>query len=157
MSKAFLEMLSRRLLRARDSFDYVVPFPGHDGEYSETLQFTEVLIDEATPINYNHLLARDGEITAQKELSSKEERWDNATGSITVRAKADGASVLILDDICTSGASLCDAAHAVRQAGAEDVLGVVYGLNTGWGSITEIYGPGATITDIRHIGPEGFE
>jgi predicted amidophosphoribosyltransferase len=114
------------------------------------------VLDKSTPLSYRRLLTREETIIQQKELDSKPERWTNAAGSVSVTTEIDNASVLLIDDICTSGASLSTAAHELRQAGAEEVVGIVYGLNTGWGDIIEINGPGATITHIKQLDEDKF-
>ena len=154
--KAVADMICRRFLRAADDYDIVVPFPSHDGGYSKPLELTGTVLDKSTPLSYRRLLTREETITQQKELDSKPERWTNAAGSVSVTTEIDNASVLLIDDICTSGASLSTAAHELRQAGAEEVVGIVYGLNTGWGDITEINGPGATITHIKQLDEDKF-
>lgn len=149
--KAVTDMICRRFLRAADDYDIVVPFPSHDGGYSKPIELTGAVIEKSTPLSYRRLLTREENITQQKELESKPARWTNASDSISVNIDINNASIILLDDICTSGASLTTAAHELRQAGAEEVVGMVYGLNTGWGDITEIKGPGATITHIKQL------
>jgi predicted amidophosphoribosyltransferase len=55
-----------------------------------------------------------------------EERREAAHGKYRFDGRLDGAAVLLLDDVYTSGHSMHDAARAVRDAGATSVLGVVY-------------------------------
>ena len=154
--KAVADMICRRFLRAADDYDIVVPFPSHDGGYSKPIELTGVLLDKSTPLSYRRLLTREEAITQQKELDSKPERWTNAAGSVSATTEIDNASVILIDDICTSGASLSTAAHELRKAGAKEVVGIVYGLNTGWGDIIEINGPGATITHIKQLDEDKF-
>jgi len=59
--------------------------------------------------------------------------------------------VLLIDDICTSGASLSYAAKALFEAGATEVVGIVYGFTVGGKRIRDIDGPGATITDMQLV------
>ena len=147
--KAMVELICRRILRGDCPYDYIVPYPSHDGGYSSPLQFTEGLVSQSTPINYRHLIERCGEIAQQKAQDTELDRWRNAMNSTRATQNLNGESIILLDDICTSGASLYWAGQELLKAGAERVLGLVYGLNTGWGDIKEIEGPGATIDDIR--------
>lgn len=62
-------------------------------------------------------------------------RAENVAGALAVRAGAlpEGSRVLLVDDVVTTGASLAEAARAVRVAGAEPVAAaVVAGPLTGW-------------------------
>ena len=63
---------------------------------------------------------------AQKQLT-KEERVDNAFRTYGVKRKTDlrGKRILLLDDICTTGATLAASAAAMRRAGAVRVTCMV--------------------------------
>lgn len=56
------------------------------------------------------------------------ERGDNLNGAMTVAARhtssVDGALAVVVDDIVTTGATLSEAARALRAAGAADVVAV---------------------------------
>ncbi|MFS0852475.1 ComF family protein [Microbacterium sp. 179-I 3D4 NHS] len=52
------------------------------------------------------------------------QRADNVRGSMRARRRGDGASVVLVDDVVTSGATLDEAARALRAAGF-DVLSAV--------------------------------
>ncbi|WP_462331690.1 ComF family protein, partial [Schwartzia sp. (in: firmicutes)] len=56
-----------------------------------------------------------------------EERRKNLSGAFSAAARADvcGKSVLLLDDICTTGATLMECAKVLRSAGAKRVYGLV--------------------------------
>lgn len=61
----------------------------------------------------------------QTELAA-EHRREAAQGKYRFEGRLEGARVLLLDDVYTSGYTMHDAARAVREAGATDVIGVVY-------------------------------
>jgi len=67
------------------------------------------------------LQRRDG--TAQKKLS-KEERAVNLQGKISVSAKTVPDTLILLDDVMTTGATLEACAAALKQAGCKHVLGL---------------------------------
>ncbi|UIN29836.1 ComF family protein [Microbacterium binotii] len=58
----------------------------------------------------------------QRELG-RTERAQNVAGSLRARRRLDGRRIVIVDDVVTTGASVGEAARALRQAGA-DVMGV---------------------------------
>lgn len=58
----------------------------------------------------------------QRELG-RVERAQNVAGSLRARRPLDGRRVVIVDDVVTTGASVGEAARALREAGAE-VIGV---------------------------------
>ena len=62
----------------------------------------------------------------QKELSS-EERKRNMLGRFYAAKNVDltGSSVLVVDDITTSGATLAEAGRVLYEMGARTVVGVV--------------------------------
>lgn len=58
----------------------------------------------------------------QRELG-RVERTRNVAGSLLARRRLDGRRVVVVDDVVTTGASVSEAARALREAGAE-VMGV---------------------------------
>jgi len=62
---------------------------------------------------------------AQSTLTAAERR-DNLHGAFAVRARSDvaGRTIILLDDVVTTGATLAAATHTLRAAGATTVIGV---------------------------------
>lgn len=52
---------------------------------------------------------------------SMQERQANLIGCMQAGQSVSGRRVLLVDDVCTTGATLCEAARALRQAGARSV------------------------------------
>ncbi|MBE6612564.1 MAG: ComF family protein [Ruminococcaceae bacterium] len=69
------------------------------------------------------LLTRTVDAAEQKRLSAKE-RWMNASKTIVLAPKADcaGKTVILLDDIATTGASLRAASDLLMGIGAREVI-----------------------------------
>ena len=78
------------------------------------------------------LCRRNRRAPAQKQLT-KEERVDNAFSTYDVRRNTDlhGKTILLLDDICTTGATLAASAAAMRRAGASRVICMVLAKTAG--------------------------
>ena len=68
------------------------------------------------------LLEHHGGLTDQHSLS-REQRGENARRVIRPgRSSPQGRVVLLVDDICTTGATLAECARVLREAGAADVV-----------------------------------
>lgn len=66
----------------------------------------------------DRVLATAATATQQKALG-REERGVNLRGSLRARRRLDGRRFVLVDDIVTTGATLSEAARAVREAGGE--------------------------------------
>ncbi|NDU72471.1 ComF family protein [Actinomadura sp. DSM 109109] len=73
------------------------------------------------PVTALGALRQRGRVADQVGLSARE-RAANLRGAIEVRADVTGLRVVLADDVVTTGASLAEAARALRAAGA-DVAG----------------------------------
>lgn len=58
---------------------------------------------------------------------SRKQRWDNAARAYALRKRIDltGRSVCVVDDVCTSGATIAACARILRELGARAVTAVV--------------------------------
>jgi len=68
------------------------------------------------------LLEKTADNPAQSGLEDASARWRNVQGVYRASAAAAGRRVLLVDDICTTGATLSSAAQALQTAGAEQVV-----------------------------------
>jgi len=73
------------------------------------------------------LLIKTRAMPAQHGLS-REERQANVAGAFAVAdpGRAAGRRIILCDDTCTTGFTLRDAARALREAGAEDIICLTY-------------------------------
>lgn len=99
--------VSRRRLRKR----------GYD--QAELLARSACRLWDTRPLR---LLRKRRDNPAQSGLSSAEKRWENVREVYVAAPEAAGRRILLVDDICTTGATLLACAAALEQAGAESVL-----------------------------------
>ncbi|KTG11434.1 hypothetical protein AUR64_04045 [Haloprofundus marisrubri] len=128
------DLINRRFLRDDWNYDFITVFPGHekDSLSPQLVELAKDAVDE-TPITYSPMLERT-ETTGRQREKSREEREvvaNDPNATLRTRTRLDGESVIILDDIATSGSSLLAGAHLLREAGASGIFGVTLGLTPG--------------------------
>jgi len=80
---------------------------------------------EASGLPVASLLQRDRETGTQTKLGPKQ-RYRNVVGAFRASGIGQRAPVVLIDDVMTTGATLCAAAEALRAAGAEQVSAVTF-------------------------------
>ncbi len=110
--------------------DIIVPVPLHPrrarrrGYNQSFLLAREVAKETCTPVSAD-ALARVKEGASQVHTTSIEERRQNVSGAFACNeATVSGKRILVIDDVCTTGATLESCAAALRSAGAFDVWGL---------------------------------
>jgi len=68
------------------------------------------------------LLRKSRDNPAQSSLSAAAERWKNTRDVYAALRDPSGKRVLLIDDVCSTGATLCSCAQVLRAAGAAEVL-----------------------------------
>jgi competence protein ComFC len=108
-------------------WDYIMPVPLHPvKEREREFNQAEVLarhLSAATGIPLNTTLLRRVAPTKTQTLLTREERKSNMRGAfaVTKNAKLHGKSLVLMDDVFTTGATTSACAQALRAAGAETV------------------------------------
>lgn len=73
-----------------------------------------------------HVLERIKDTSPQARIKDKRTRIKNISGAFSVPrnkvSHVSGRDIILVDDVTTTGATLCEAAHALRQAGAREIL-----------------------------------
>lgn len=111
--------------------DAVCPVPLHPARLRER-GFNQSLllaaaISMSTRIPLVESLTRNRYTPTQTSKTSHEKRLKNVKGAFQIRPGAgiDGKTVLLVDDVMTTGATLDEAAKALLKGGAVSVLGAV--------------------------------
>ena len=147
------DLVHRRFLLDTWDYDYITVYPGHEAG-SRSSQLVELAQDAVldTNIIYTPLLERTETVERQRE-KSEEERQQVAfhpSKSLRTRAKLHDDTVILFDDICTTGSSLHAGTHLLRRAGADRVVCITLGLTPGgqWTEVKEVADPEATASEI---------
>lgn len=109
------------------SVDLVVPVPLHPVKLRERGFNQSELLAERIARRLNKKIERNRIIRTKYTLPqtrlNKQERLKNVRGAFSVKDNKDfkGASVLLVDDVFTTGATLHECAKALKKAGAKSV------------------------------------
>ena len=111
------------------SFNYVVPVPLHKGKlkkrrYNQSEYYAMGLALELGSTCSN--LLRRTRATRSQTYLTKEERWKNVEDAFELSMNIEsGRSVLLVDDVVTTGATLLAAARSLERAGAKVSLSAI--------------------------------
>lgn len=113
------------LIKAERHYDIIIPVPmDFLGISRREFNQTEILASLAsaafkTPWNAQMLHKR--RLTSSQHFLNREARSHNLQGSFKASSRVSGQSVLLMDDICTTGATAEEAARALKEQGAHRV------------------------------------
>lgn len=107
----------------------VAPVPLHRKKLRERgynqagLLARELAKETGIPVD-GHLLARTRHAPAQAFSASRQQRRDNIQNAFECRSALAGQSIILVDDVCTTGSTLNACAVALKEAGANSVWGL---------------------------------
>lgn len=110
-------------------FDRIIPVPLHrrrlaERGFNQSVMLAKGVVREhGIPLDLSSVV-RARETPPQAGLGLKERRR-NLRRAFDVRRRLDGASILVVDDVMTSGATLDRLAEALKAAGADRVTNLV--------------------------------
>ena len=130
--RALAAPLSARLITAWRgaglSADLIIPVPLHAGRaaergYNQSALLARGLGSAVGVVVAEDVLVRERATRQQTDLDRRE-RAQNVSGAFACRRNLPGLRVVLIDDVCTSGATLEACATALRTAGAAHVQGL---------------------------------
>ena len=123
------------LERHTRSFEIVVPVPSHPSRvrsrgYSQAGLIAENLAARiGVPIRPT-ALERVSNAPSQLETESREGRWTNVMDGFEARIHLNGETVLLVDDLVTTGSTASACASALKKAGAGRVVALAVARTT---------------------------
>jgi ComF family protein len=115
-------------------FDLIAPIPLHpvrlrERGYNQSALLSLALSRYYEILHAENLLIRQKMTSTQTELGAKQ-RWTNMEGAFRMKNPTDveGKSVVLIDDLYTTGATLHNAAQALKTAGAARVGVLTFSL-----------------------------
>lgn len=125
LAEFFAKALARRMAATAAEFDEVVPMPMASARlaqrgYDQTTLIAEALVRELPTLVLLRRLTKLRDTPPQSGLD-REARLKNVRGAFECTRNLTGRHVAILDDVMTTGATLSEAARALKKAGAARV------------------------------------
>lgn len=111
------------------NLNYITIYPSSSGGYHEQLVNLAKIVAKQRDFEYKPLLHRSESRTSQKHLTDRKKKWANQLGSIDVKADVTDDTIIILDDVCTTGASLTVGTNQLLKHGADQVIATCLGLS----------------------------
>jgi ComF family protein len=134
LGKLLVDFVGKYLKEER--FDYIVPIPldkarGRKRGYNQAELLARVLAEGINKPVLTHIVERREKTKPQFGLK-RDERFENLSGAFEVSRSGKGnvtpimgKTILLLDDLATTGATLDECAKALKRAGASEVYGLV--------------------------------
>ena len=124
------QLLTDYFQKAPVPADVVAPVPLHPGRLRRRGYNQSSLLARRFARNVGlefreDLLLRVRDSVPQAQTRSAEERRSNVTGAFAAHGVPDGAKVLLIDDVATTGSTLSECAAALKSAGADSVRALV--------------------------------
>ena len=115
--------------------EVLTPVPLHPkrlrqrGYNQASLLASEISKNTVLPV-VEGMLLRLRDTVSQTKTASAAERRDNVRGAFACQQKLHGENILLIDDVCTTGATLDACATALKAAGAGSVWGLTAARET---------------------------
>jgi len=131
LAKPLAQLLKEHIESDPSTYDTIVPVPIHprrlrERGYNQSALIAHELSRLISAPLANGLLLRRRNTPPQARSLSLKERQRNVVGAFYCRGHSllKGKQILLIDDVCTSGATLGACASALKSAGAASVRGL---------------------------------
>ncbi len=109
--------------------DAIVPVPSHPRRLRERgfnqAALLAAELGKATGVEVREaLLSRTSDAPSQLSVAGRMNRWTNVANSFVCEEPVDDLSLLLVDDIATTGATMSACAGALKDSGAREVWGL---------------------------------
>jgi len=119
-------LLKLGLYRRLDNNLLVQPIPLHGNKYKVRGFNQAKMISDYfqlfLKLKQINILVRRKETFAQAQCKKNKDRLNNIRGAFVVKERISGGSIILVDDVVTSGATVKEAAKVLKKNGAEKVF-----------------------------------
>ena len=119
-------LLKLGLYRRLDNNLLVQPIPLHENKYKVRGFNQAKMISDYfqlfLKLKQINILVRRKETFAQAQCKKNKDRLNNIRGAFVVKERISGGSIILVDDVVTSGATVKEAAKVLKKSGAEKVF-----------------------------------
>lgn len=110
--------------------DLIIPIPLHRSRlrergYNQAALLARSLCSKLDVALSDDVLIRSRKTPSQTDLSL-EERKENILGCFALAKPLAGLNILLVDDVFTTGATLCEAARILKKGGAQSINALVF-------------------------------
>ena len=132
--RAFAKLLTDKVKTetGNKKFDIIVSVPLHRKRerlrgYNQSELISRLLSRQTGIKNYPNILSRVRDTSGQSLITSKKDRYENIKNafSVTDPKIVEGKSVILVDDIVTTGFTISECARVLMEAGASEVIAAV--------------------------------
>lgn len=130
-ARTMANLMAKELKKRKGSYDIIVPVPAHhEKEKQRGYNQAELIAQELSRIlniPLGRLLQKCSNIPSQVTLDERE-RWENVKDAFTLNGNSEGLSVLLVDDVITTGATMYFCACKLKSGGAGSVTSVAFAM-----------------------------
>lgn len=124
-------LMARELKKRESKFDIIVPVPVHpEKEKQRGYNQAELITRELSGllnIPYKMLLEKHKNTPSQVTLDERG-RWENVRDAFMLTGNPEGLSVLLVDDVITTGATMHFCARLLKDGGASYVASIAFAI-----------------------------